>query len=240
VKDLLERVLKQLPGYLPDLASLVTGPKTAILRWIGDATGDLTRPLIFVAISVAIGFLLQLPQLGKEADFATLVASMAVFKVLVFMLFAAIIHLLFRVAGGRASFAATFSAYLYIVSPLYLVLVILETATLGVLRAYDPVLGVAARLDPNYLFADAVRMRTFETTAPGLALAYYLLNFAVLFVGLGWFITCWGAFRQLHAVARWRSALVGFATLAAAFIFAFSIMKYLLLGMFSMAIPPLR
>ena len=109
MKELLEGVLRQLPGYLPDLASLVTGPKTAILRWIGETTGDLTRPLTFVSVSVAIGFLLQLPQLGKEDDFITLVASMAVFKVLALMLFAAIIHLAFLAAGGRTSFVATFS-----------------------------------------------------------------------------------------------------------------------------------
>ena len=238
MKDLLERVLKQLPGYLPDLASLVTGPKTAIVRWIGEATGDLTRPLIFVAVSVAIGFLLQLPQLGKEADFATLVASMAMFKVLALMLFAAIIHLLFRVVGGHASFAATFSAYLYIVSPLYLVLVILQTGTLGVLHTYDPVVGAAARLDPNYLFADVERMRTFATAAPGLALAYNLLICAQIIVVLGWFIACWGALRKLHAVARWRSALAGIATLAAAVIF-FPGMNFVLRGMFRTAIPPL-
>lgn len=239
MNDLLERVLKQLPSYLPDLASLVTGPKTAIVRWVGEAAGDLQRPLMFVAVSVAIGFLLQLPQLGKEADFATLVASMAVFKVLALVLFAAIIHLLFRVVGGQASFAATFSAYLYIVSPLYLVLVILETATIGVLRAYDPAVGAAARLDPNYLFAETERMRAFTTAAPGLALAYYVLNFAVLIVCIGWFSACWGALRQLHAVARWRSALAGLATLPAAIIF-FSSLKYILIGMFSTATPPLH
>jgi hypothetical protein len=239
VKDLLERVLKQLPGYLPDLASLVTGPKTAILRWVGEAAGDLTRPLIFVAVSVAIGFLLQLPQLGKEADFATLVASMAVFKVLALVVFAAIIHLLFRVAGGNAIFASTFSAYLYIVSPLYVVMVILDTATIGVLRAYDPVVGAAARLDPYYLFADADRMRKFAAAEPGLALAYQLLNLTVLIVFLGWFTACWGALRHLHAVARSRSALVGFATLAGSVLFFYG-MKYILLGMFGTAMPALR
>jgi len=239
VKDLLERVLKQLPSYLPDLASLVAGPKTAIRRWVEEAAGDLTRPLIFVAVSVVIGFLLQLPQVGREADFATLVASMAVYKLLALMLFAAIIHLLFLVVGGRASFAATFSAYLYIVSPLYLVGVIAETAALGVLRAYDPAVGAAARLDPSYLFADVERRLAFEMAAPGFALAYYLLYFALLIVSLGWLIACWGALRHLHAVARWRSALAGIATLAAAAIF-FPGMNYVLLGMFGTPIPMLH
>ena len=239
MKDLLEPVLKQLPSYLPNLASLVTGPKTAIRLWIEEAAGDLTRPLTFVAVSVALGFLLQLPQLGKEADFATLIAGMAVFKILALLLFAAIIHLLFRLASGRASFAATFSAYLYIVSPLYLVLVIGEIATLGVLRAYDPAVGTAERLDPAQLFADSERMRTFAAAAPGLALAYGLLILARVTVVFGWFIACWGALRHLHAVARWRSALAGIATLAAATIF-FPGMNYVVLGMFGTSIPTLR
>ena len=239
MKDLLERVLKQLPGYLPDLVSLVTGPKTAILRWIEETKGDLARPLIFVAVSVAIGFLLQLPQLGKEHDFAALVASMAVFKILALLLFAAIIHLLFRVVGGRASFATTFSAYLYIVSPLYLVGVILETAGLGVLRAYDPEVSTAERLDPAQLFVDSERMRTFAAAAPGLALAYGLLILARVIVVFGWFIACWGALRHLHAVARWRSALAGIAAFAAAAIF-FSGLNYVLLGMFGTSMPTLR
>jgi hypothetical protein len=239
VKDLLDRVLKQLPAYLPDLVSLVTGPKTAIQRWIEETKGDLARPLIFVAVSVAIGFLLQLPQLGKEHDFATLVASMAVFKVLALLLFAAIIHFLFRVVGGRASFATTFSSYLYIVSPLYLLGVILETARIGVLRAYDPVVAAAERLDPAHLFADLERMRAFDSAAPGLALAYFLLICAQIIVFLGWSIACWGALRQLHGVARWRSTVAGIATLAAAMVF-FPGMNYVLLGMFGTHTPPLH
>jgi hypothetical protein len=232
-------VLEQLSRYLPDLVSLVTGPKTAILRWTEPQKSDLRRPLVFVTVSVAIGFLLQLPQLGKEHDFATLVASMAVFKVLALVLFAGIIHLLFRAVGGRAKFAATFAAYLYIVSPLYLALVILETATLGVLRAYDPALGAAARLNPGQLVADAERMRMFVATAPGLAVAYELLSYSAVAVFLGWFVACWGALRQLHAVVRWRSVAAGIATLAAGAVF-FPGLNYVLLGMFGTYVPPLH
>ena len=239
MKDLLERILKQLPGYLPDLASLVTRPKTAMLRWVVEAAGDLTRPLTFVGVSVAIGFLLQLPQLGKEDVFTTLVASMAVFKVLALVVFAAIIQLVFRMAGGHASFAATFSAYLYIVSPLYIVGVILEIARLGILRAYDPAIAVAVRLDPDYLVANTERWRTFQAAAPGLAVAYVILTFATIFVVLGWFVACWGALRDLHGIARWRSALAGVVTLAAGVIF-FSGLQYVLLGMFGARVPPLR
>lgn len=239
MKDLLERVLKQLPSYLPDLVVLVTGPKTAIMGWVREASGDLTRPLIFVSVSVAIGFLIQLPQLSKEADFASLVASMAVFKVIALMLVAAIIHLLFRVAGGQASFAATFSAYLYIVSPLYLAMVILDTAGIGILHDYSPAVSAAARLEPNYIFAESARLREFTNAAPELAVAYQLLNIVAIIAFGGWYIACWGAFRQLHAVTRWRSTLVCLLAIAASGLSLYSL-KYVLLGMFRTGIPPLR
>jgi hypothetical protein len=239
VKDLLERILKQLPRYLPDLASLVTSPKSAILSWVGEAAGDLTRPLTFVGVSVAIGFLLQLPQLGKEDAFTTLVASMAVFKVLALVMFAAIIQLVFRMVGGHASFAATFSAYLYIVSPLYIAGVILEIARLGILRAYDPAIAVAVRLDPDHLVANTERWQTFHAAAPGLALVYVILTLATIFAVLGWFVACWGALRHLHSIGRWRSALAGVVTLVAGVVF-FSGLQYILLGMFGTRVPPLR
>jgi Yip1 domain len=239
VKDLLERILKQLPGYLPDLASLVARPKTAMLQWVGEAAGDLTRPLTFVGVSVAIGFLLQLPQLGKEDTFTTLVASMAVFKVLALVMFAAIIQLVFRMAGGHASFSATFSAYLYIVSPLYIALVILEIARLGTLRAYDPAIAIAERLDPGYVVANTERWRTFATSSPSLVIAYSLLGLANVIAVFGWFVVCWGVFRDLHRIGRWRSTLAGVVTLVVGVIF-FSGLQYIMLGMFGARVPPLR
>src|SRR5213080_5004183 len=104
MKELLEPVLKQLPTYLPDLARLVTSPKTAILAWIDEAKGELPRPFIFVAVTVAFGFLLQHPQMTKDDAFTTFVAGMAVFKVLALVLFAAIIHLVFHVLRGHGRF----------------------------------------------------------------------------------------------------------------------------------------
>lgn len=235
MKDLLQ----QLPSYLPDLVSLVTAPKTTIQRWIQEASGDLTHSIIFVSVSVAIGFLMQLPQIGRDADFSTLVAGVVVFKILALLLIAALIHFLFKVMRGTASFSVTLSAYLYIVSPLYLVLVILETATLGVLRAYDPAVSAAERLNPLHLFADVEQMNAFTAANPDLALSYSLLHLARIIVFFGWFIVCWGAFRHIHAVPRWCSILVGITTLAAGIIISQGL-DFIVIGMFGTDMPPLR
>src|SRR5438105_2708258 len=75
--------------------------------------------------------------------------------------------------------------------------------------------------------------------APKLALVYVVLNLATILAVLGWFVACWGAFRQLHSIARRRSALAGVLTLVAGVIF-FSGLQYILLGMFGSRVPPLR
>lgn len=239
MKELLERVLRELPGYLPDLASLVTRPKTTLTRLLDAAAGDLTRPLVFVSVSVAIGFLLQLPMLGKEHDFATLVAGMAVFKVLALIGFAGIIHGIFVAFGGKAPFATTFSFYLYAVSPLYIALVILEIASLGILRGHDPALATAIRIDPNLPFEQPQRLDAFRAAAPGHAVAYDFLLYGRLVVLLGWVAACWGALRQVHGVSRWRGRATAIVVLVAwlGFVTAF---EFVLLGMFGSRVPMLR
>ena len=97
MKEILERILKQLPSFLPDLGRLVTGPKRAIVAWVEEAKGDLSRPLVFVGLAIGIGFVLQLPLLGKEHEFMATAASMGLFKLVALLAYATIIHLLFRV-----------------------------------------------------------------------------------------------------------------------------------------------
>jgi hypothetical protein len=238
MKEILERILKQLPSFLPDLGRLLTGPKRAIVGWVDEAKGDLSRPLVFVGVAIGIGFVLQLPLLGKEHEFMATAASMGLFKLVALLAFATIIHLLFRIVGGRAAFTSTFAAYLYLASPLYMALVLLDLGSQGVVRAFDPTLVAAARVDPLYFVSHPERAREFAAAAPQLALAYSLLMYAKLFIVLGWFTACWGAFRRLHGVKRWRSSVAGLAA-ALAFVVYTQALEFVLLGMFGVRAPPL-
>jgi SEFIR domain/Yip1 domain len=228
----------RLTAYLLDFGRLCQGPKTAIVRLTGEAAGDLTRPLVMVAACVVLGFLLQLPQLRSAASFATFAGTVAI-KLIGIPMIAATIHLLFRRVGGRAGFASTFSAYLYLISPLYLVVVMMDTISLGVLRAYNPGAADEARVDPSRTIANAAWVEKFMTDAPGLAVTYWLLTSALTIIGIGWFIVCWGAFRELHGVTRWRSTLAGIGTLIAGLIFGLA-MKLMVSNMFNSDLPPLR
>lgn len=238
MKDLLDRVLRALPRYLPEMGRLLVAPKTAIVQWVEAARGDLTHALVFVGLTVAIGFVLQIPRLAKDQDFLAHAASMGAFKLVALVAAAAIIHGLFRLLRGRADFAATFSAYLYLVSPLYLALLLVHLAGEGIVRAFDPALVEATRLDPLYFASRPDEASRFVATAPGLAWAYGALTWGRLLVMVGWFVACWGAFRVLHGVGRWRSLAAGLAA-GVAIVLCFSALEYLLLGMFGVRMPPL-
>lgn len=239
MKDLLERVLKQLPSYLPDLFALLARPKASMLRWVEEATGDLTRPLVFVAMTVAIGFLIQIPQLGKEHDFMSLTAGITGFKLVSMVVIAAIIHGLFVAAGGRAGYPQTLSIYFYLACPLYLAMVLIDTASLGAVRALDPELAALLRRRPDVLLVETQRARDFAAAQPGAALGYQLITSLALVVTIGWFVACWGAFRQVHGVSRLRSAIVGSVAvvLCSGAVYA---MTFVMFGMFGAGMPPLR
>lgn len=238
MKDLAERVLARLPAYLPDLAAMVAHPKRTIIARSSGADDDLRNALIFVALTVGLGFLLQAPTLPAEIDFIETAAAMAAYKVVAILLFSAVIHGLFRLVRGKAGFLRTLTAYIYMVSPLYLALVVLTLVSQGLLRAYDPELGLALRRNPLYFAENPEVFTTFQDQEPLLAGAVTVVNTAGNFATLVWFIVCLGAFRAIHDVTRRRSALAGVLIVIAWWPYAFAIL-FLAIGMFGRMAPPL-
>ncbi len=238
MKDLAERVLTRLPAYLPDLAAMVAHPKRTIIARSSGADDDLRNALIFVALTVGLGFLLQAPTLPAEIDFIETAAAMAAFKVVAILLFSAIVHGLFRLLRGGATYLRTLTAYIYMVSPLYLALVVLSLIGQGLLRAYDPELGLEARRNPLYFVENPEAFTAFQDQEPLLAGAVTAVNTVGNLATLVWFIVCLGAFRAIHDVSRRRSALAGFLIILAWWPYAFIIL-FLAIGMFGRMAPPL-
>lgn len=238
MKGLAERVFGQLPHYVPDLAALIGSPKRAIIIRSSGAPDDLQRALVFVGITVGIGFLLQAPTLPPETDFITAAAAMAAFKVIAILTFSWVVWGSFRLLGGRGAYLGTLTAYLYMVSPLYLALVVLSLLGQGLLRAYDHELAVSLRINPLHFIEHPDTLARFEAEAPNLALATAITNYTSSVLLIGWFILCLGAFRTLHGVSRARSAAAGFLIMALWWPYAVLIL-FLSFGMFGRLAPPL-
>ena len=238
MKEVAERVFAQLPHYVPDLAALVGHPKRTIAAKSSGAPDDLQRATVFVGITVGIGFLLQAPTLPPETDFMMAAAAMAAFKVIAILLFSGIVWGAYRLFGGRGDYLRTLTAYIYMVSPLYLVLVVLSLIAQGLVRAYDPELGLLVRGNPFHFLQHPEALAAFETEAPALANAMTAVNAVSNFATLVWFITCLGAFRSIHAVTRRRSGVAAALIVIAWWPYAAAIL-FLAIGMFGRMAPPL-
>lgn len=239
MKDLLERIFKYLPHYVSEFASMVGQPKrTIIARNSGDPE-DLNRAMLFVGVTVAIGFVLQSPLLGPEDDFVALAGGLAAFKIVAILSLSAMVWGAWRIVGGTGGYVPTLVAYLYTISPFYLASIVLELIGIGIVRRYDP--ETAQVLQSHLASSDAkgAALYGFLQAQPGPAVGY-LLVMGLLVVGfLVWPVICWGAYRDLHGVSRSRSAAAYCLSFLALTASAF-LVQFLILGLFGTEITPIK
>lgn len=230
MKDLLELVFRNLRTYVPLLAAMVARPKTTIAKHVAGSEQDLSDALVFVGITVAIGLAFQAPLLRPGEDFTMTAGSVAALKILIIPFDAFLVWAVFRVVGGAGRYDATLSAYLYVISPLYLALVFLNTAALGLIAASDPDLAAEIRNSRTFLVDNPEQLAALADNAPAIAWGYVGLLYAQLLAMLIWGIVCLGAFRRIHAVSRIRSALAYVLTSVAISLSLF-VLKLVVLGL---------
>ena len=204
MKDLLEILLKGLGGYLPILVRVISMPKTNILQLVAEEPGKLNNALSFAGLTIVITFAFQLPLLAGQ-DFLTVAGSLLALKIIAFITFAAGILLLFRLVGGRGDFETTLCAGLYIVSPMYLFLILAHSFGMGILSNYDPEL--AKTWHSSLIFTEQ-QFQEFRTAAPSVANSFLALQLLQVLLSAGWYLICWGVYREIHQVSRIRSTFV--------------------------------
>lgn len=205
MKELLELILKHTSGYLPVLFAMFGRPKTTIATKVTGKNADLDNALLFIGISIAIGFALQAPLIPKGDDLMVTVGSTLVAKIVFILMFAGVIWVVMRLFGGHGSFEANLSAYLYVSGPLYLLLVLINILSLGLLSSLDPELtkqGNAAHI----LAWQGAWLENFISDAPAQSVSYLVSRLLLWVVFFAWLLICWGAFRKIHGVTRWRSS----------------------------------
>jgi hypothetical protein len=239
MSNLAERAFAQLPAYVPELIALIGQPKRTIAACNDGDPEGLRRAIAFVGITVAVGFVLQAPAIGPQGDFLALAASMAAFKVVAILLFSGVVWSIFRLVGGRGEYLRTLIAYIYMVSPQYLAMVVLSLIGTGFVRAYDVELGLRLRIEPFLFSQEPELLDAFISASPTLAGGYVAINTLAWAVFLAWFLACLGAFRALHGVSRLRSGIAGITIIALFWPFI-ALISFLSLGMFGSLAPPLH
>jgi hypothetical protein len=143
-------------------------------------------------------------------DFVTVAGSMLVFKILSILLFSGIIMMAFRLFGGTGNYENTLCAYLYIVSPLYLFLLLLYILNIGIFSTYDENMAI------NWQAGDGLtheQIMNYVDVVPIMAIITFFIWLLEILSPIVWFLVCWGAFRAIHQVLLVRSTLSFLLTL---------------------------
>jgi hypothetical protein len=98
--DLLRQTARRFPSYLRDLLELLTGPRELVAKQLAT-TGYLERATIFLAIGVAINFLLKLPLSSDAISWEILTTG--AFSLVLWTLTGVVIWASCRTMGGWAA-----------------------------------------------------------------------------------------------------------------------------------------
>ena len=205
MKDLIEIIVKGLADYVPVLAAIVATPRQSIRKFLGEGDEALSRALAFCGLTLAIGLVLQGPLAESDQDFTTYAGSLLALRIFAVVSFAGFVVMFFRLFGGKGDYLSTLCAGLYIISPIYLFLVITNLIMLGVMTRYDPEIATIWR---SGLPLTEAQIEAFVELAPSLAIGFLVLQLLQIFISTVWFLRCWGVYREIHGVSRFRSALV--------------------------------
>ncbi len=235
MKDLVELLWRSLSRYIPVLVAVISAPRQTILRLIGP-DDRFAEALSFAGVTVALSFLLQAPLARDGTELMSVGGSMIAYKVLAILIFAGVIMAVFRVVGGKGSFEATLCAYLYVVCPLYLALILLDTVAVGALSSYDRDVALAWSLSRS--IPDEVVSKLFATR-PWIGATVTLLLLAEVLLMVIWMLVCWPVYRVIHQVSRVRSAVAYLMAFAAVLLLA-PLFTLVLRGLYAGALPPIR
>ena len=204
MNELVDRAAQLFPAYFRDLLALLTGPKRFVAkRLIGKA--GLEKALLFLAISVAINFLLKLP-LSHENLLSEL-AQTAVFSLVLWTSAGIVTWLAFRAAGGTGTLDRSLAVSFYSFGVLEYLMSLTALSHMGALRAIDPALYEefnTALYDGRILafVMDVNRLMTSVGLRVSLGIVILGTIAALLWVAAGW-----GGLRAAHHLAKLRSTV---------------------------------
>jgi hypothetical protein len=219
MKDFLERVLKQLPGYLGQVLELLSHPKTFIEKKDLDAKNAMEGALVFFGISVFITFVACIPTLPEEQDFLTAITPRATLQLFVLLLSVAALALSWKMVGGKATMRKFFIVTCYLSGFMILVVSLFVLVATGSLRVLDPV-------EYKQVFSGH-GANNFESFGYKV---FAVILFTLMLALIIWAFIVWGTYRRLNDLSRFKSA-IAFCTYNALNLVVFTVAAFMFVAL---------
>ncbi|MBW4531530.1 MAG: YIP1 family protein [Aphanothece saxicola GSE-SYN-MK-01-06B] len=235
MKELLELIWHEFFVYLPILTGIIQSPVRTMLSLLEDRQDRLNRAFSFYGITLAIGLAFQAPLLLKGQDFVSVAGSLLILRTIAILTFAGIIQIIFKWLGGKGDYESTLCACLYIVSPVYLFLVLWHILGVGILATHSAQLATAWRLG-NVI--PKVDLELLLKSSPILATGFFLAMVVRFVVSVLWFLICWKIYRHIHKVTKARSAVAYLVSMVLWFLY-WNLIALIMKGLYGGSLSPI-
>jgi len=208
--SLAEQAMAELPKAVDSLVAFLSAPKGFLLRLSLEDDGAMTSALAFFALFSAANFFLALPYQPPHSDPSSFAAKYVAFLGLGTIFFAAEISIAWRAVGGRTPFRTYLLFTFYISAIATLLSSFGSLVSRGVVKVFAPTeidefsTVINNLLVFNYTSLDKY---VFTDSNTGVLLVGLGIFWVLSFIVVGWLTVCWGAFRQVNTLSRWRSAM---------------------------------
>ena len=201
MKDLLEKILVYLPQYLSDFGLLLSGPKKFISKKYLKSEETFVQSLLFLGISLILVIVMTAPFLFPGRDLWAHVGTVAIGFLLGVSLYAIALRFAWRIVGGTATVRSFFVIYAYYFGVGMVLLTLFHLLGEGIFKVFAP------DLHAKVLEAWLVKKPIPNLSGNSVVLISLLVRIAGSFVVFAWGIVGWGAYRELNALSRTRSAV---------------------------------
>jgi hypothetical protein len=201
VKDLIDKVLSSIPRYLTQLGFALSAPKSFAEAQVQSMDDIFLNSVVFSGITIAIVIILSATRIPEGQDFWLFAALTGVQIGIGFSLISVGVFLGFRAVKGSARAPDVFALSWYFSSSMAIVYSVFQLGALGAFKILDRELYDSffkAGLEGGLQMPDGL----YESPSYWVFLVIFGLGsvFALVYI-----FACWGSFRKLNSVGRWKS-----------------------------------
>ncbi len=200
--DILARLLKYIPIYLEELLTLIRGPKSFMASKNREHLDkNLRDALLFLGLTIVIVSLLIIAPVVENNAVILKSASFLILTALAVVLFSLVLHLSWRIVGGKASLKSFMIIYAYYSGATTLFIAIFIAVNRGIIKFFSP--------ESYKILVNADLAKIFEIIAELQYDTWVIVGGYVFITGYVivsvWNFIGWGAYRQLNNLSKWKS-----------------------------------
>jgi hypothetical protein len=198
MKELLDKLLAEIPRYARRFVDLLTSPKRFVAQLDLDSEVAVQDAFTFLAVTFGLAYIVQIPLLATSQNKEAMFGASAVLTAMGFVLSVAVLALSWRLVGGHPNFRKIVIYSCYFSSVSTIIWLGFTLMGIAVFKGFDPAMA-------GPVFGGGTPDAVDLTKSTGYMWFLALVGFGMLAVYV-WIFWIWGAYRNLTQVSQLRSA----------------------------------